>query len=497
VLEKALSAADWVRQKAPLEEILKVLRPLRLRSIEQLDPNTRGRLLTTLLRVQRQKPPPPAAPAAQPAAAEPSAPTASEPVPTAEAESATPAAVQPEPVDSARAEPSATPAPEQAAEAGATGEPEPPIQEAAPAAKPSAEKDEKVAAYSDVMFLVGSVWRALGDESRAAFALAASGRPEEQREAVKALHRSGDWRDEAQMLESQNRLREAARVHERHQSHAEAARLFEAGGDLKSALRSLLEAKDQAGGRRLLKQIDAEQARPILESARSYELLMERYVEAGDFENVAKLYERARQYDQAGMAWERAGKLAQARKAFARAKDLGNAQRLRQLEVEKLLQRGDRLGAALLLLGDGQREQAAQTLLALPPPKAFRFLQKVKLDQEALELARREIARAEAENKPASRARWLELLGDFSSAAEAWQSAERRDKALALYEQAGDWQRAAEMAEAIGQKDRAVELYHRAGDKVSAERLSSLTETEAAPSAPTSPVPLEGQGEER
>src|SRR5260370_15513757 len=66
LLEKAFSQRDFPRQKVPLEEILKHLRPLHLTSIEQLDFSTRGRLLTTLLRVGRQ--PPPAVQVAQPMA---------------------------------------------------------------------------------------------------------------------------------------------------------------------------------------------------------------------------------------------------------------------------------------------------------------------------------------------------------------------------------------------------------------------------------------------
>ena len=53
-LEKAYSQKDFAKQKASLEEILKQLKPLRLRSIDQLDFNTSGRLITTLLRVGRQ-----------------------------------------------------------------------------------------------------------------------------------------------------------------------------------------------------------------------------------------------------------------------------------------------------------------------------------------------------------------------------------------------------------------------------------------------------------
>jgi tetratricopeptide (TPR) repeat protein len=371
----------------------------------------------------------------------------------------------------------------------------PPTPEVATQA-PRSPEEEKLAAYQEVMFLVGSVWKAAGDDERAEVAFSASCRRFKEREPVNAPPRSGDWREEARLLESQKRTRDAARLHERHESHAEAARLYEAGGDLKSALRCLLAAKDRLASRRLLRQLKPEQSIPIIERAGAYELLMEHYVEARDFDNVAKLYERARQFDQAAIAWERSGKLAAARKSYEHANDMANAERVRQLEMAKLIERGDRLGAAALLLAAGKREEATQALLALPSAKAFRFLQKLKLDAEALELARREIGHAEVERKPAVKARWLEMLGDTPAAAEAWEGAERKDRALQLHEQAGNWQRAAQLAEQLGQRDKAVEMYHRAGDRASADRVAALPAQVAAPPTSAPPIPLEGQGEE-
>ncbi|MGZ6071956.1 MAG: DEAD/DEAH box helicase, partial [Myxococcaceae bacterium] len=86
---------------------------------------------------------------------------------------------------------------------------------------------------------------------------------------------------------------------------------------------------------------------------------MELHVKSGRFDEVAKLYERARQFDQAGLAWERAGKLSAARKAYERARDMGSVDRVRTLEVDRLVERGDRLGAALLLVQARKRDQAA------------------------------------------------------------------------------------------------------------------------------------------
>jgi len=475
LLEKAFSQGDFAKQKVPLEEILKQLRPLHLTSIGQLDFSTRGRLMTTLLRVGRQ--PPPAAQVAQPIAEAPAAPEVS---------------------DSTAAEPSGDVAVEAVAEVNPP-EPHPPVPTATDVKPPG----EAASAYADVMFLLGLTWRALGEEQRAAPVLAASGRsedkapaasgrstdqvltasgrpanrapsaggrPAERVEGVHPLHKLGNWREEAQLLEGQKQTRNAARLHERHQSYLEAVRLYELAGDLLSALRSALAAKDSASGKRLLKKIPIAAAKPLLEKAKGYDWLMEHYVEAGDFQSVARLYERARQFDQAALAWERGGSLSNARKAYESAKDSSNARRVRALEVEELVRRGDRLGAAALLLGEGRKDQAVEILLGLPAPKAFRFLQKLKLDEEALALARKQIQEAESNQKPSEAARWLEWVGDFLAAAQAWEKADRKDKALAMYEQVGQWQRAGELAEALGQKEKAVDFYHRAGGRPGGHR---------------------------
>lgn len=57
MLEKALSKNDFSAEKGPLEAIVRSLRPMNLKSLDDLDLNTRGRLITTLLRVQRQPKP--------------------------------------------------------------------------------------------------------------------------------------------------------------------------------------------------------------------------------------------------------------------------------------------------------------------------------------------------------------------------------------------------------------------------------------------------------
>ncbi len=483
ILEKALSRNDFAAQKAPLEAIVQGLRPMRLKSLDDLDINTRGRLITTLLRVQRQpKPPTPKAlgePGGWPAAA-------GEGVPAAQA-AATPQAP---------------------AEDAGIG------RGVAPAAPPVDFELERYDAYKDVMYLVGQAWRAAGDHERAAVAFAVSGRqpgPEseepvlaegelrerpgrserrerrERSELEPPPELTGDWFEQAKQLEAMGRTRDAGRLHERNNSFAEAARLFEAGRDVTSALRCAVQAGDLKMARRLISGVPANQVAPMLEKAGAYELLMEHYVGNADFENAARLYERARQYDQAALAYERANKLTLARKSYERARDFANANRVLGLEVKSLVERGDRLGAATLLVAAGQRREAVGVLSPLPAPKAFHFMQRLKLDEEARALAQKELARADEEKNPAVRARWLELLGETAAAAEAWEQAGRKEKALPLHEQLGNLTRAAQLAEELQQRDKAIDLYTRLNDAAGLRRARALPRTPLPAAAAAQP----------
>ena len=544
-LEKALAKGDFAAELHPLDAVVKALRQARARSLQDLDMDTRGRLITTLSRVARQ--PRPAPDAEAPAAAEEAAPAPAPTEQVAEPPAIGEGAPPPEaataessttPVE-AGAEAEAGPSPAAPAEAAAgTGEATPPPSAAGAAALTPAR------AYGEVLFRVGLAWAAVGEQERADTAFAAAGRhpspgelraaetsgpvapagaggpgrrggrerperPErgERRERPGRPERAprgerpaagagrgglleippelaGDWKGQADFLESRGRTRDAARLHDKHGSFADAARLFEAGGDLRSALRAALAAKDLEVGRRLATQLPAGEAQTILEKAEGWELLMELHVKSGRFDEVAKLYERARQFDQAGLAWERSGKLSAARKAYERARDVASADRVRTLEVDRLVERGDRLGAALLLVQARHREQAAKLLEPLPPPKAFRFLQQLGLNAEAKALGERELQRAAEESKSMARARWLELLERPLDAAEAWEAAGRKDKAFPLLERAGQFGRGARLAEEIGNRKEAIRLFRRAGEDAEADRLEALP-----PAPPPEPMP--------
>lgn len=445
-IEKALGKSDLAGQRAPLEQLVLQVRRLNVKSLGEIDLDTRGKLITTLMRVQRQ--PEPAASEAVEASSD-----------AAEATSETAAAEPSEATEVAASEEAGT-------EAGGASAPEAPV--AAPAAAPAV---DKASPWQELMTLVGRTWRAAGDADRAAVAFERSGRPipeegampaapvREQRDAGRGERGPrgdrdrggprGDRGDRPPRPDRPERTDRAPRADrperaprpprpERPERPARPVAPAITLSPGQQQLQAALDQKDWPTARELTTQLKAEESRPLLEKAQAWELLMELYMRAGDFESVARLYERARQFDQAALAWERAGKAAMARKAYERARDFAGAQRMRKAEVDRLVEKGDRLGAATLLMSAGLRKEAVETLSSLPSTKAFQFLERVKLGDEAKALGERELARAEAEGKTFQRARWLELLGRPAEAADGFETAGRFDRALALFEKLGD-----------------------------------------------------------
>lgn len=509
-LEKALTKGDYAGQKQSLEEIVKGVKGLRLKSLNDMDLGGRGKLLTSLMRVMRQ--PKKDAPAPEAAAAPEAAPA------EAPAEGA--------PADAAPAEAA-------------------PAEAAAPAApaKPAA----PAIGWSDVIFTTGMVWKAANELDRANAAFEAAGRqptaseidalntvaaapaasderprrgdrrdgpgggkrgdrpdrggerrdrptgdrpdrgPRRERtarfEQTPAPVLTGDWQLDARKFEESGRTRDAGRIHEQNKSYVEASRLYEIGGDFKSALRNAARAKDSARIATFTAKLTPAEATEQLERAEAWELLMELYVQKQDFGKIAGLYERAQQFDQAALAWERAGKLAVARRCYEKAKDFASANRVRDLEVTKLVERGDRLGAATILMGVGRHTDAIELLKPLPGPKAYAFMLKLKLTKEAEAFAAEALAKAEAENNLQAKARWLETLGKNEQAAETWIAANRKDKAVPLYEQLGQTLKAAELAEAAGQLDKAQALFTKLGDTANADRIKAMPRPEPKPAA--------------
>ncbi len=183
-----------------------------------------------------------------------------------------------------------------------------------------------------------------------------------------------------------------------------------------------------------------------------------------------------------------------ARKAYERVRDQAGAERVRTLEVQRLVERGDRLGAAQVLVQSHRRAEAVEVLKSLPATKAFRFLEQLKLKDEARTLGEAELATAKAEGKPAAQARWLDLLGRKAEAAQAWEEGGRRDRAYPLLEVLGDFAKAAAFAEASGHRDQAIRLYRRAGDDRAAERLEATPPSEPPP-PPAEDAHMDGAAE--
>jgi tetratricopeptide (TPR) repeat protein len=523
-LEKALTKVDFAGQKGPLDEILRALRPLRLKSISDLDMNTRGRLITTLFRVARQAKPAGPAGDAPVAAAVADAPAADAPAvdasagdpPAADAAAADAPAVDAPagdasagdaPAADAPAEaPAVEAAPGEAAPGEAAAEPAPADAPAGNAAKPGA---NPLTLWQDVMFAVGCIWQAAGDPERATAAFTASGREapafvphtpaprveegatpadgkrggkrERGERAEKSERGAPDWKQQAQNHEDRGRTREAARLHEANQSWADAARLFEAGGEPRAALRNAIAGNLGPLAQKLMGLIRADDVPGILQKAGAWELLMEWHAKKGDFDGVARLYERAKQFDQAALAWERGGKLSNARRAYEKANDSAGALRVRDLEIQKLVERGDRLGAATVMVHAGMRAEAVKALEAVGGPKAWRFMLKLKLDAEAEAYIASELKKAEETNDLASKARWLEAKGEVRQAAQVWLDAGKKERAVPLFDQLGETARAAQLAEEVGQLEKAEALYRRAKDTANADRVKALPRPASQP----------------
>jgi hypothetical protein len=485
-LEKALTKADLGAQKAALDSVLKTIRPLRLTSIDGLDANSKGRLLTSLLRVMRQpKPKVVEAPAAEAAPAEASpveaAPT--DAAPLAEGESAAAPVVAP-PMASAPA----------------------------PAA----------VLLNDVQFVVGLIWKSVNEQTRAEAAFEASGRQPTEAdlivpsEPVRQVHErsavgkgprnkrtdvrqarterpprkfekpepfasTGDLAKDAEQLEKMGRTRDAGRLYEKQNMYAEALRAYEAGGDLKAALRNAALGKLEAPAQALIAKLPKTEVVRTLEKLNAWELLMAFHVKNEAYESVAQLYERANQFDQAGLAYERAQKLSLARRAYERAKDFAAANRVRDAEVTRLVEKGDRLGAATLLMAVGRRAETLDLMKALPAPKAYGFLKKLKLEDDARALAEANLQEAIASNNELQRGRWLEVTGRMSEALELYLSTGRKDKASFVLESLGQPARAAQLAEEAGQLVRAEKLFRKANDTVNADRVAQLPRPEVKP----------------
>jgi tetratricopeptide (TPR) repeat protein len=326
--------------------------------------------------------------------------------------------------------------------------------------QPPLEADaEKEAKRREVMGVLGDIWRALGDERRAALCFAAAGRSEP---ALKMLKLAGEWEEVAELHAREARPLEAARLYEQHGEFGKAMHAFAAAADARGVLRAALHAGDFARAMAAAKEVPLKTARELLLKSGQGDLLLDLLASQGRWSEVGELYERAEQWPDAARAYERARRFSRAIVAFDRAGDDESAARCLAVEVESHAARGDTLGAAEVLRRHGRHEKAAERVKESRPDLAFNWLLEGGHDAEALALGQRRARLAAEAGKHEESAEWLERLGDLPAAAEAFLRADRPARALSVYEQLGNWEAAGEAAVCAGQKDRALEFFQRA-----------------------------------
>ncbi|MBI5546880.1 MAG: hypothetical protein HY901_23605 [Deltaproteobacteria bacterium] len=331
--------------------------------------------------------------------------------------------------------------------------------------QPAVPDEAKESARKDLMFLVGEIWRAVGDEGRAGKLYAESGRTVP---ALKALQASGEWHEVAALHRREKRPLEAARILEQHEDWSGALEAWREAGDAKGWLRAALKAGKADEARKAARAIPLKAAREVLFKARQGDLYLELLVEKGQWIEIAQVYERSEQWADAAQAYEKAGRLLRAGEAWSKAGDLIAAARCLDREVKDRLARSDVVGAGEVLRRAGQVERGVELVASTRPELAFQWLQKGGLDTKALEFAR---ARArELGSTPADAALWLERAGELPLAAQGYLEGGRPGEAMRVWESLGDWEKAGEAAARSGQLDRAVELFRRTGATDAEER---------------------------
>ncbi len=399
-LERPLTVGDLEAQKVHLGNMLEKLKPLRIKSIEELEFDARTRLFTSLLRAGRQ------------------------------------------------------------------------------AEVPDAEKEAR---RKELLFLLGEIWLALGDERRAGLLYAASGRSEP---ALQALQQSGQWEEVAELHRREGRPLDAARLFEQHGALARALVAYREAGDQRGCLRAALLAGDTAEVARAAQGLPLKAVRELLFKYRQGDLYLDILAGRGDWAEVASLYERAEQFADAAQAYERGARLTRAAEAWRKAGDPASMDRCVTLEAQARQARRDAIGAGEVLRRFDFVERAVELVRDAHPELAFKWLQEGGRDAEAVAFAQALARRLEQEGKPGEAAPWLERAGDLPLAARACEQAGQFAEGLRLWELQGEWEKAAESAARGGEKARALELFNRAGVADAEARVAKLL-----PAATGEPAP--------
>ncbi len=553
-VEKALTKSDFVSMEESLRSVHQALRGMRLRSLDALESAIKGKLITTLARVSRAPRPAEKNPSTSDAASEVPGESAEVPAPADEVSATAPLPTrealastngegsngEPPPATTGVSQESGTV--NEAVELGLEGDRapnlagspsegidaptigsessladgSPPVLQPAPGA---AATESQQSPWEKSQYVVGLIWSSMNEGERASSAFARSGKdPEPQdlaphppdsaseaatapshgrpkmRPASRRETRSADSRRSARSPNPRSVDASGAMALEKAGAFAEASAMFEAEGDLESALRCAARVDDATRCIALASRLSPPKVASAYRAAQSWQRLMDYHAALGDYEAVAQLYERARQYDQAGLAWERAQKFGSAKVAFERAGDLVSANRVRDRDVEDRLRRGDRVGAAAVLMSVGRKSEALKALEGLPPAQIIHAMQRLKLHEEATAYSRGELARAQAAGDLARQGQWLEVLGNRKEAIERYLEAGLRDRAARVHAKGGDYRSAAKLMAAANSYRRAAEYFQKAGDGSEAQRMRELvaegegaarTESAAATMSPT------------
>jgi hypothetical protein len=307
---------------------------------------------------------------------------------------------------------------------------------------------------------LAELWRALGNEQRAATAFEAGGRT---KNAAAILRQSGQWDDVARLFEREGKHADAARLFEAHHADVDAARCHRAAGDLRSAFRCLLKAGDVAAVRSSVRELETAAGVELLLRVGAAELADELLVERGEWTRVAQLREQRRNFEGAAEAREKAGDLDKAAIDWRRAGNEKAVESIAERSAAPLLEGGDKLGAAEVFARFRVFARAAPLALPERPERAHAWYSRAGMDSEALALAQKEARRALATNRFADAGAWHERAGDAPLAAEAYERAQLWSDALRVHEQLGQWEPAAKCCERLALLERAAEFYRRAG----------------------------------
>ncbi|HWV37738.1 MAG TPA: hypothetical protein VN033_04590 [Vulgatibacter sp.] len=328
------------------------------------------------------------------------------------------------------------------------------------------EVDQKAARRRQVFATLAEVWRALGDDRRAEDAREVAG---DAQVAPHLLAWTGEWDKVAALHEKEGRFREAARLFEEHDQPKEAARLYRLAGDGVKVVEILGKLGDREALVEAAKELPPKQQEEALLGAGLGDVLMEVLVQAERWEDAGSLYERAEQWGDAARAYERAGKTLKAARAFDRAGEKAEADRLAEAEA-KPLEESDPLAAAKMWARFGRPLEAAR--LATDPVDKFRWLREGGASEEAVEVAKAELAAAQEAEKPLLEiAPWLARSGDTAGALKIYDEHRRPEEAGQLFEELGEAELAARCFEVAGKTRKAADLYEKAGNAEAAQRL--------------------------